>query len=346
MSFLAVDHLRKSYPDGWTLSDVAFTLDEGGILALLGPSGCGKTTLLRLIAGLEEPDGGRIRVDGADVTAMPPHRRGFGFMFQEYALFPHRNVFANVAFGLKMARWTDPAIQERVRDVLELVGLTGFERRDVNQLSGGERQRVALARSIAPQPRLVLLDEPLGALDRALRERLLKELPAILKGVGVTTITVTHDQEEAFAIADSVLVMRDGRVVQRGEPEAVYRQPATPWVARFLGLTNLLPGRAVGPGRVETVLGEMCIEGATGEAQDGPALELLIRPEAACLDRAGPNVLSGRIVERYFRGGFCRLIVRHASGVELTFDFAAALPLPAPGEPVVLSLSPAALTVF
>jgi ABC-type sugar transport system ATPase subunit len=227
MSFLEIRQLSKSYPDGWSLAEVSFVVEEGEVLCLLGPSGCGKTTLLRLIAGLETPDDGQILLAGRDVTFIPPHRRSFGLMFQEYALFPHRDVFGNVAFGLRMAGWGRGRVWQRAREVLELVDLGGFEHRDVNQLSGGERQRVALARSLAPRPRLLMLDEPLGALDRTLRERLLEELPAILKRVGVTTITVTHDQEEAFAIADRVVVMRAGRVVQQGTPEEVYRHPAS-----------------------------------------------------------------------------------------------------------------------
>ena len=171
MPLLEVQDVRKSYPDGWTLSDVAFTIEEGENACLLGPSGCGKTTLLRLIAGLETPDSGRVLANGQDVTRVPPHLRGFGFMFQEYALFPHKTVWGNVAFGLQM-QGAGQDVAGRVAEVLKLVGLAGFEQRDVNQLSGGERQRVALARSLAPRPALLMLDEPLGALDRAMRERL------------------------------------------------------------------------------------------------------------------------------------------------------------------------------
>jgi ABC-type Fe3+/spermidine/putrescine transport system ATPase subunit len=216
MPLLEICHLCKSYPDGWTLQGVNFVVAAGELLCLLGPSGCGKTTLLRLIAGLETPDDGRVLVNGEDVTPVPPHMRGFGLMFQEYALFPHKDVFGNVAFGLRMQRLSHEAVAGQVAEALALVGLGGFEHRDVSQLSGGERQRVALARSLAPRPRLLMLDEPLGALDRTLRERLLGELPGILRRAGVTAITVTHDQEEAFALSDRVVVMRAGRVVQVG----------------------------------------------------------------------------------------------------------------------------------
>lgn len=344
MPFLEVRNLCKSYPDGWTLSGVTFAVEEGEILCLLGPSGCGKTTLLRLIAGLEALDSGQVVVEGSDVTSTPPHLRGFGLMFQEYALFPHQDVFGNVSFGLRMAGWPTRQVAARVAEVLDLVGLAGFERRDVNQLSGGERQRVALARSLAPQPRLLMLDEPLGALDRALRERLLEELPAILKRVGVTTITVTHDQEEAFAIADRLVVMRDGRVAQQGTPESVYQHPASAWVARFLGLTNLLEGRLVAPRLVETALGRLQVDDVglwPGEID----LALLVRPEAARPEGQGPNRVSGVVVERAFRGSFYRVGVRFSGQVELTLEWPAGWPVPRLGEAVTLALDPSSLTL-
>jgi len=344
---LEICHLCKSYPDGWMLTDVSFTVEEGEIVCLLGPSGCGKTTLLRLIAGLETPDSGQVVVDGEDVTDVVPHLRGFGLMFQEYALFPHKDVFGNVAFGLRMQGLGREALAARVAGVLQLVGLAGFEHRDVNQLSGGERQRVALARSLAPQPRLLMLDEPLGALDRALRERLMAELPGILRRAGVTGITVTHDQEEAFAIADRVVLMRAGRVVQVGTPETVYRQPASAWAADFLGLVNLLDARIVGDRLVETPIGTLQLGNLDfGLWTLGFAAQLLIRPEAARLDEAGPNALQGVVTERAFRGEHYRLGVRHASGVELAFNFPAGATLPAPGEALIFSLEPGALVLL
>ena len=348
MSLLELHDIRKSYPDGWTLTGVGFAVEESEMLCLLGPSGCGKTTLLRLIAGLETPDSGQVSANGEDMTLVPPHLRGFGLMFQEYALFPHKDVFGNVAFGLRMQGLSREPVAARVAEVLELVGLAGFERRDVNQLSGGERQRVALARSLAPRPRLLMLDEPLGALDRALRERLMDELPGILQRAGVTVIYVTHDQEEAFAIASRVVLMRAGRVVQVGTPEEVYRRPASAWAARFLGLTNLLDARVTtGPEQAETALGVLLVrDSGFGIRDSESAAKLLIRPEAARLDGAGPNVLSGVITERSFRGEYYRLGLRHASGVELTFNFPASVALPALGESITLSLNPQALALF
>jgi ABC-type Fe3+/spermidine/putrescine transport system ATPase subunit len=341
MPLLELRNLHKTYPDGWTLTDVSFTIEQGEIQALLGPSGCGKTTLLRLIAGLETPDGGQVLVEGQDVTRLPPHRRGFGLMFQEYALFPHKDVFGNVAFGLRMQGLDREAIGEQVRDALALVGLEGFEHRDVSQLSGGERQRVALARSLAPQPRLLMLDEPLGALDRTLRERLMDELPEILHRAGVTAITVTHDQEEAFALADQVVLMRGGRVMQIGSPEEVYHRPVSAWAARFLGLTNLLDARVVGARKVQTKLGTWAVD--TGEKKEG---HLLIRPEAARLGDAGPNRLEGVVTACSFRGNYCQIVIRHASGIDLTFNFLASADLPVPGDGITLTLNPQAMTLL
>jgi ABC-type Fe3+/spermidine/putrescine transport system ATPase subunit len=344
MPLLELRDIRKSYPDGWTLADVSFTVEQGEIVCLLGPSGCGKTTLLRLIGGLEPLDSGQVLVDGEDVTHTPSHQRGFGLMFQEYALFPHKDVLGNVAFGLRMQGLSREAVAARVVEVLEMVGLAGFGHRDVSQLSGGERQRVALARSLAPQPRLLMLDEPLGALDRSLRERLMEELPSILHRASVTAITVTHDQEEAFALADRVVLMRAGRVVQVGTPEQVYRQPASAWAARFLGLTNLLDARVFARGRVETPLGVLEIDDAG--LKIGDSGRLLVRPDAARLDQIGPNVVRGVVTERSFRGEHYRLSMRHASGVELTFNLPASDGMPTLDESVTLSLDPTALMLL
>ncbi|MGD2105151.1 MAG: ABC transporter ATP-binding protein [Anaerolineae bacterium] len=344
---LEVRSLRKVYSDGWTLSDVSLDVEEGEIRGLLGPSGCGKTTLLRLIAGLERPDSGQVLVGGRDVTGVPPHRRGFGLMFQEYALFPHQDVAGNVAFGLRMAGLDGQLIEKRVGETLELVGLEGLEHRDVSQLSGGERQRVALARSLAPQPRLLMLDEPLGALDRTLRERLMGELPRILNQAGVTVITVTHDQEEAFAISDRVALMRAGQIVQTGTPEELYRRPGSTWIARFLGLTNLLEATVVGPQRVETSLGLLDVAGSSvGQADVGSEARLLIRPEAARLGGIGTNRVELKVIASSFRGMHWQLEGRHESGVALSFNLSPGVDLPPRGGTLVLSLDPKAMTLL
>lgn len=311
-------------------------------MCLLGPSGCGKTTLLRLIAGLETPDSGSILFEGRDIMGVPPHQRGFGLMFQEFALFPHKNVGQNIAFGVQ--HW--PHAQERqarVKEMLALVGLTGFAGRDVNSLSGGERQRVALARSLAPGPRLLMLDEPLGALDRALRERLMLEIRQILKGLGLTAIYVTHDQTEAFAVADRVAVMNRGRIEQDGSPEVVYYQPATPFVAQFLGFTNLLPGQVSAGGQVETPWGEWSIP----QAQQYPAgtdVTVLIRPEAASVEAVSEIVVEGELTTSLFRGRFYQITLS-AAGQLLTFE----MPLNdllAVGSRVKLWLDPTKISIF
>jgi len=342
MSLLKVEKISKSFDQILVLHDISFAVDEGEILCLLGPSGCGKTTLLRIIAGLEIPDGGKMLFEGRDIRDAPVHRRNFGLVFQDQALFPHKNVFENIAFGLRMQRLPKEEIRERVAEVLNLVGMVGFEERDVNELSGGEQQRVALARSLAPRPRLLMLDEPLASLDRSLRERLMNELRTILKGAGVTAIYVTHDQQEAFAVADRVVIMDQGRKVQEGRPEEVYQRPATEFVARFLGLANLLPGQVVEAGpplAVETALGQLTTTDSPALTV-GQAVTVLIRPEGArCLEAGKPaeNSIVGQVQARSFRGGHYQITVAAAGGTSLRFELDAVNgPVPEPGEQVTL----------
>lgn len=313
-------------------------------MALLGPSGCGKSTLLSIIAGIETQDRGQISWQGLPIDNVPPHRRGFGLMFQDYVLFPHMSVFENVAFGLKMSRMEKDAILIRVEETLELVGLKGFDDRDVNSLSGGEQQRVALARSLAPQPGLLMLDEPLGSIDRSLRERLLVELRSILRQMKQTAIYVTHDQEEAFAIADRVVLMSKGKIEQIGQPEEIYRRPASLFVARFLGLTNLIPGNAKFDGDqhfVETPIGSFPIS----ESMEGQ-VTVLIRPESASLDDCTQIQLHGKLEELTFRGNLRQAIIS-INGTPLEFNFLSNINLPAKGEDMHLCLDPQdAILVF
>jgi thiamine transport system ATP-binding protein len=257
------------------------TVPDGQVVSVLGPSGCGKSTLLRVIAGLQPVEAGDVLWDGISLRDTPPHRRGFGLMFQDYSLFPHKTVAGNVAFGLRMAGMGRAEVSRRVDAALERVGLPGYRDRSIGNLSGGEQQRVALARALAPEPRLLMLDEPLGALDRTLRERLLGELRQLFADLGITAIYVTHDQEEAFALADHVVVMRAGRVEQEGGPEEVWRRPAGEWVARFLGLANIVEaqvedGWAVTPwGRFPVAPAGAAVDGAfpkgTAAAPGAPA---------------------------------------------------------------------------
>ena len=236
---LHLHNLSKHYGSIHAVSNVSVELAEGETLALLGPSGCGKSTLLRLVAGLEQADEGQLRLNNTNITRTPPQKRGFGMVFQDYALFPHLNVYNNIAFGLVEAGWRKAARDKRVAELLELVGLQGYEKRRVQELSGGEQQRVALARALAPEPPLLLLDEPLSNLDQSLRESLKLFLRDILSAVNVRAIYVTHDQSEAFVIAQRIAVMRAGRLVQVAKNERLFNEPATPWVAKFLGHKNV-----------------------------------------------------------------------------------------------------------
>lgn len=286
---LQLEGISKSYPGGnQALKDVDLMVNRGEILCLLGPSGCGKTTLLRVVAGLETPERGRVLFAGSDLVTVPTHRRGFGFMFQDFALFPHRTVAENVEFGLRMAGMSQPQRASQVTAMLELVNLPGYGKRTIFELSGGERQRVALARSLAPHPALLMLDEPLGSLDRGLREELVEELRRILKELNVTALYVTHDQDEAMALGDRIVIMQRGRIEQIGTPTAVYTHPATPFVARFLGFSNLIPARPAHEG-ITTPLGHFPLVAPAGTSD----LTLLLRPEAARLATSAPSLPTG-----------------------------------------------------
>ena len=252
---LHAQSIHKQFDGNTVLDDVSLHIEEGEIVCLLGESGSGKTTLLRTIAGLEQSDSGEVLLDGDSLRGKPVHKRPFGLMFQDFALFPHMTVAENVAFGLKMQGIPTEEKTTRVAEMLKLVGLDGFGERSVNELSGGERQRVALARSLAPRPRLLMLDEPLGALDAALRDRLVTELRQIIKQVGLTAIYVTHDQHEAFAIADRIAVMHNGQLAQIATPQQLYQAPATRYVAAFLGFQNMVPVTATHTNHIETPLG-------------------------------------------------------------------------------------------
>jgi ABC-type Fe3+/spermidine/putrescine transport system ATPase subunit len=336
---LSLEGIRKAYGATQALDGVSLCVPGGSIVAVLGPSGSGKSTLLSIIAGLEMPDAGRVLWEGDPLEGLPSHRRGFGLMFQDFALFPHLNVERNVAFGLQMQGLGAERTEARVQECLEQVGLAGFERRDVQTLSGGEQQRVALARALAPRPRLLMLDEPLGALDRTLREHLLGEIHRILRAARQTALVVTHDQEEAFGLADRIVILDAGRVVQEGQPQEVYHHPASAVVARFLGLTNLVPGEAV-PGGIRTALGLLPVDGpSSGHCT------VLLRPDAARLDGQGPLVLEATLLEKTFRGPTCILGVQ-AYGLHLRFEVPSAALLPSAGSPLRLSLDPQDFQVF
>lgn len=347
-SGLEIQDVHKAYGNTRAVAGVSFAVHPGEIVGILGPSGSGKTTLLEIIGGLIEPDQGTCAWNGKDLSGIPPFQRGFGLMFQDFALFPHKNVRENVVFGLHMQDWPEEKISRRVAEVLELVGLPDFGDREVDNLSGGERQRVALARSLAPQPRLLMLDEPIGSLDRTLRERLMVELREILKSMQQTALYVTHDQMEAFSVADRLVVLKDGQVAQIGTPQEIYEQPKSTFVAQFLGLDNLLPGTAEpvdGLSQITTSIGTWNVKGeVTGE------VTVLLRPDRVEVrGNSTPRreIIQGTLHRKSFSGQHYRTEVQ-VGEVTLQFDFpAATTDLPAPGEQIILTFDPeAALQVF
>lgn len=301
---LSVQGLTVRYGSFTAVRDAGLDIADGEVLALLGPSGSGKSTLLRAITGLEPLAAGAVRWDGADLASVPVHQRGFGLVFQDGQLFPHRDVAGNIAFGLRMRKMPARDRAERVARLLELVGLTGYERRRVTELSGGEAQRVALARALAPEPRLLLLDEPLSGLDAGLREQLAVELAEMLRSAKITTLLVTHDQEEAFTLADRVAVLRGGRVRQVGAVGAVWAGPADDETAAFLGVTTFFDGRAA-DGVVRFPLGEL-----TRDAPDG-TVRVGLRPHAL---HAAETGVPGEILAQVHRRDHIRLRVRTEAG--------------------------------
>jgi len=299
---LEVHHVFKTYEGQLLLKDISFNVDTGETVCLLGASGSGKSTLLRIIAGLEDSDSGSVSFNNLDLTSTPPHLRDFGLVFQDYALFPHLNVSENVAFGLKMRRLPQDEIIQRVANSLEMVNLSGFGLRRVTELSGGEQQRVALARALATRPRLLMFDEPLGALDRTLREDLLNELRKILHQTQIPAIYVTHDQEEAFTIADRVLILYDGRIIREGTPADVWANPESAFVARFLGLGNIFRGEVTGKTKedgwkVESNFGVFTIR-CDHKHQKGDKVHLLARPLSA---ESEPNIIHGVVNDVIFQ---------------------------------------------
>jgi ABC-type Fe3+/spermidine/putrescine transport system ATPase subunit len=296
---LRLEHLTKRFDHHVAVEDLSLDIPHGSVLALLGPSGSGKTTTLRLIAGFERPDAGRVVIGGEDVSALGPADRRLGMVFQHYALFPHLTVGENVAFGLDRGM-TPAGRRSRVGESLALVDMAGFEDRPVSALSGGQQQRVAVARAVAPKPRVLLFDEPLSNLDPALRERTRRELRTAIDQIGVTTVFVTHEQEEAFALGDIVAVLRDGRLEQVGAPTALYEEPETEFVATFVGRASTLPGVVTADGRVRVATGVEWPASAPVVLEPGQAVSVTVRPEAlAPSEEVG---LRGTVTERRYVG--------------------------------------------
>ena len=311
--------LVKRFDDVSAVDGIDLDIPGGEFFSLLGPSGCGKTTTLRLIAGFEQPTSGRILLDGVDMVSTPPHKRPVNTVFQSYALFPFLSVFDNVAFGLGFRDVSKDERRARVGRALELVRLSGFEKRRPSQLSGGQQQRVALARALVLNPSVLLLDEPLGALDAKLRKALQIELKALQEAVGITFVYVTHDQEEALTMSDRMAVMSGGRIQQVGSPSEVYEQPSTEFVADFLGVSNMMSGRLVGgaDGARRVRIGEFELVAGQGSVVGPTDVRLVIRPERIRLDpfgEAGPNRIPGMVERVVYVGSVLQVFVRLAPG--------------------------------
>jgi spermidine/putrescine transport system ATP-binding protein len=347
---MAADHvadirlvdLTKRFDDVVAVDHLSLEIAHGQFFALLGPSGCGKTTTLRMIGGFEEPTSGRIELGGKDVGSLPPYKRDVNTVFQSYALFPHLTIFENVAFGLRRKKLRGQELQKRVREALELVGLGLLERRKPRQLSGGQQQRIALARALVNRPRVLLLDEPLGALDLKLRKEMQLELKRIQHEVGITFVHVTHDQEEAMTMADQIVIMDGGRIEQQGTPTELYEQPQTAFVAGFLGVSNLLYGSTVGEDRVRLEDGTVVhvprdlLSGRVGKIQIG------VRPEKLRLGEGEPNTLTGVVTESAYIGVSTQYLVETPAGAITVYvqnDRPGANGA-APGERLALGWSP------
>ena len=313
MPLLSLNNISKRFDHTTAVAGVSLNVERGEFFGLLGPSGCGKTTTLRMIAGLETPDSGAIQFNDRDITLLPPEKRGFGMVFQNYALFPHLNVFENVAFGLRARHKPKPEVVNAVSSALELVQLPGYEKRRVDELSGGQQQRVAIARAIAIEPALLLFDEPLSNLDVALREETRSELRELVKRLGLTAVYVTHDQEEAFALCDRISVMMGGRILQTGQPRELYEHPVQIPVARFLGRNNLISVMRLSSSKASVTEFKTLAGGHTLQLPDRPEelaplnkpCSLAIRPEHLKLSKTtlnGPNVVPAQVHEINFAG--------------------------------------------
>lgn len=335
------------------LHPINLSIQKGECIVLLGPSGCGKTTLLRLVSGLEVPDSGDILFRNKSILSLPPHKRNFSMMFQDFALFPHRNVFENIAFGLEMKKMSRSDIAIKVSQMLELVNLEGFEQRHIGSLSGGESQRVALARALAPEPDCIMLDEPLGALDRTLKERLLEDLIYILRKVHTTTIFVTHDQKEAFSAADRICVMSSGRVEQVATSDRLYHHPVSRTVAEFLGLKNIIPCRKTPSGKISTLIGTFMPDDGSGSLFNDMDIQfLLILPNYVTVvseeiyNSLPGNKITGELFQIIFTGESCNMVIRTATGVLLTFYMPPDSLCHKRGDQIFLSIHTKGLCVF
>jgi len=319
-SHLEVEAITKVYGEVTALEHVSLAVEQGAYVVLLGPSGSGKTTLLSVIGGFTVPTSGRVSIAGRDVTALSPAQRPTTTLFQDYALFPHMSVAGNVGFGLKVRHVPAAEREKRIASALELVGLAGYGRRGIHEISGGQRQRVALARALVVEPEILLLDEPLGALDLNLRRQMQDELLALQRRTGRSFVHVTHDQEEAMALASLVVVMNKGRIEDQGPPKRIYERPATLFTATFMGESTQIPGRVGGAGVVETALGSL--RGA-GQQPSGSDVMLIVRPENIRTDASEVDLGPARITEATFQGAHYRVLAKSERGAQ---DFVLRLP--------------------
>jgi spermidine/putrescine transport system ATP-binding protein len=333
-----LESVVKRFDDTVAVDGISLEVPHGSFFALLGPSGCGKTTTLRMIGGFDEPTEGRIFLGDRDVVGLPPYKRDVNTVFQSYALFPHMTIDENVGFGLERKGVPKTERSGRVADVLELVGLAGFARRKPKQLSGGQQQRVALARALVNHPRVLLLDEPLGALDLKLRKQMQLELKRIQGDVGITFVHVTHDQEEAMTMADAIAVMNHGRIEQLGPPQELYERPVNAFVAGFLGISNLLPGAVEGPDTVRLESGDV-VHARVGERTGAVAVG--VRPEKISLAPGAENELAGTVLETAYVGVATQMVVKTAAGTVQVFaqNAGPATRLPERGASVTLGWS-------
>ncbi len=313
---IELSHISKSFGEKQVLDDVSLYVKKGEFVTILGPSGCGKTTLLRILAGFGTADEGQVKIAGEDITKVPPHERPVNTVFQRYALFPHLNVYDNIAFGLKLKKVKEDEIEARVRKALKMVGMTDYEWRDVNSLSGGQQQRVAIARAIINRPQVLLLDEPLAALDLKMRKDMQMELKDMHKTLGITFVYVTHDQEEALTLSDTIVVMSEGRVQQIGTPTDIYNEPANSFVADFIGESNILNGVMVRDRLVHFMNRDFdCVDGGFGE---NVSVDVVIRPEDVyIMAKSGSGMFEGVVQSCIFKGVHYEMIVLTPDGYEI-----------------------------
>ncbi len=311
---IRLENVSKNFGSTEVLNNLSLSIDSSSFVTLLGPSGCGKTTTLRIIGGFEMPSSGRVYYNDTDITVLPPYKRSLNTVFQKYALFPHMNVFDNIAFGLHLKKMKESEIREKVTRMLRLINLPGYEKRDIDSLSGGQQQRVAIARALVNEPKVHLLDEPLGALDLKLRKEMQIELKNIQKSLGITFIYVTHDQEEALTMSDTIIVMKDGNILQNGTPQDIYNEPQCAFVADFIGESNIIDG-VMHEDKLVSFCGRKfeCVD--TGFAKDEP-VDVVIRPEDVKVVSEADGLLSGVVKSCIFKGVHYEMVIEAAG-----FDF-------------------------